>query len=339
MEADGLQPRFTVVFDREGYSPDLFEELQQRRIAVLCYHRYPRGDWGPEEFRPYTVTLAHGERVNMQLAERETRLPQGLAIREVRKRNENGEQISIVTTHRRLEISVLAAALFARWAQENFFRYMRQHYALDALCEFGSEAISDAEITVNPAWRTMNSDVRRRHAELRKERARFAAVSLTEPLSDAEVERYSSGQARQQEKIEQLQRELDQIKKQRKATPHHIPVKDLPEKDRFNRLLPERKHFIDTIKMISYRAETSLVSIVREKLGRADDARRLLLQIFDTEVDLVPDLQAHTLTVRLHHLTQAAHDEVARHLCEQLNETETIFPDTILRMIFKVGSA
>ncbi len=160
-----------------------------------------------------------------------------------------------------------------------------------------------------------------------------------EPLSEAEVARYAAGQAQQQEKIEQLQRQLDLIKTERKATAHHIPVKDLPEKDRFTRLLPERKHFIDTIKMISYRAETSLVSIVREKMARADDARCLLQQIFATEVDLVPDLQSHTLTVTLHHLTQAAHDQVARHLCEKLNETETVFPDTQLRLVFKIGSA
>ena len=185
----------------------------------------------------------------------------------------------------------------------------------------------------------MNNEVRKRHAALRKERARFAAVSLTEPLSESEVARYTTGQAQQQEKIEQLQRELDQIKKQRKSTPHHIPVKELSEKDRFTRLLPERKHFIDTIKMIAYRAETSMVSIVREKLARADDARSLLLQILNTEVDLAPDLQTNTLTVKLHHLTQAAHDEVARHLCQQLNETETLFPDTNLRLVFKVGSA
>jgi len=71
----------------------------------------------------------------------------------------------------------------------------------------------------------------------------------------------------------------------------------MAETDRFTRLLPERKHFIDTIKMIAYRAETSMVSIVREKLARADDARSLLLQILNTEVDLAPDLQTNTLTV------------------------------------------
>lgn len=339
MEADPWQPRFTVVFDREGYSPDLFEELQQRRIAVLSYHRYPRGDWEAMEFQEHTVELVNGERVPMQLAERETRLSKGLEIREVRKLSPDGQQISLLTTHRRLEITTLAASLFARWSQENFFRYMRQHYALDALVERGSQAVSDTEVTVNPAWRTLNNEVRKQHVVLRKERARFAAVSLTEPLSEPEVARYAAGQAQQQDKIEQLQRRLDLIKTERKATAHHIPVKDLPEKDRFTRLLPERKHFIDTIKMISYRAETSLVSIVREKMARADDARCLLQQIFATEVDLVPDLQARTLTITLHHLTQAAHDQVARHLCEQLNETETVFPDTQLRLVFKIGSA
>ena len=71
-----------------------------------------------------------------------------------------------------------------------------------------------------------------------------------------------------------------------------------------------------------------MVEILREKMSRVDDARALLRQIYDTECDLAPDLQAVTLTVRLHHLTQAAHDQVVGHLFDQLNETETVFPDT-----------
>ena len=92
MDADPLTPRFTVVFDRETYSPDLFEELQQRRIAVLSYHRYPGEDWGAAEFEAQTVTLANGEIVEMKLAERGTRLPKGLWIREVRKWTSTGER-------------------------------------------------------------------------------------------------------------------------------------------------------------------------------------------------------------------------------------------------------
>jgi len=338
MENDTLTPRFTVVFDREGYSPDLFEALQARRIAVLSYHRYPGEDWEAREFQSQEVTLSNGERVQMNLAERGTRLPKGLWIREVRKLTASGEQISLVSTHGRLEAGALAAALFARWAQENFFRYMRQNYALDRLVEYGDEDISDTEVAVNTAWQTLNREVRKQHEALKKARAQFAAASLTEPVSDAAVTRFTLAQGEQQETIEQRQRQLEELRRQRKATPHHIPVKDLPEGVRFTRLLPERKHFIDTIKMISYRAETSMAGILREKMARADDARALLRQIYDTECDLIPDPQAGTLTVMLHHLTQAAHDQVLRHLCDQLNETETLFPNTQLRLFFTVGS-
>ena len=69
------------------------------------------------------------------------------------------------------------------------------------------------------------------------------------------------------------------IEQQRKNTEHHIPVKSLPEEDRFTRLRTERKHFVDTIKMIAYRAETSLASLLREHLVRSDDARALLRHI------------------------------------------------------------
>ena len=87
-----------------------------------------------------------------------------------------------------------------------------------------------------------------------------------------------------------------------------MPSGELPEPERFLRLLPERKHFLDTNKMIAYRAETALVSVLREWLACEDDARALLRHILRNGADLVPDFLAKTLTVRLHHLAQNAHD-------------------------------
>ena len=57
------------------------------------------------------------------------------------------------------------------------------------------------------------------------------------------------------------------------------------------------------------------------------------------EVDLTPDLAAKTLTVRLHCFSHNARDIAVRHLCEQLNDTETIFPGTDLRVVYEqIGS-
>ena len=135
--------------------------------------------------------------------------------------------------------------------------------------------------------------------------------------------------------------EIDKLKQLRKNTQHHIPVNSLPpEEDRFTCLRTERKHFIDTLKTIAYRAESSMASLLCEHLARgADDARALLRQIFQTEADLTPDLAANTLTVRLHHLTQATHDQAIEHLLANLNATQTVFPGTSLTLIFKLGSS
>jgi hypothetical protein len=36
MQDDPHPHRFTLVLDREGYSPEFFSQMKQRRIARLC---------------------------------------------------------------------------------------------------------------------------------------------------------------------------------------------------------------------------------------------------------------------------------------------------------------
>jgi hypothetical protein len=341
MAEDPRAPRFTVIVDREGYSPDLFLDWQKERIAALTYHRYPDGeDWRAEEFQEQTVKLVNGETVRMKLAERGTHVGKrpGLWVREVRKLAADGHQVSIVSTNFTGDAASQAVALMARWSQENFFKYMREHFGLDALVQYGTEEIPAAFTVLNPAWRVLDGEVRKKQAERKSLQKLQRNVGLTQPLSEAAVRSYEQHQGQVQECIEQLQPELEQLKKRRRQTPRQISVQDLPEPDRFTRLRTERKYFLDTLKMIAYRAETSMASTIRETLKRTDDARALLRQIYDTEVDLVPDLAAKTLTVRLHHLTQAAHDAAVRYLCEELTATETIFPGTDLRLVYELGS-
>jgi hypothetical protein len=341
MAADPWVPRFTLIYDREAYSPDLFMELRKERIAALTYHRYPDGeDWRAEEFQEQAVKLVSGETVRMKLAERGTHVGKrpGLWVREVRKLAADGHQVSIVSTNFTGDAASQAVALMARWSQENFFKYMREHFGLDALVQYGTEEIPATVTVLNPAWRKLDGEVRKKHAEWKSLQKLQQNVGLAQPLSEAAVRHYEQHQGELQERIEQLQSTLDQLKQRRKQTPRQIPVQELPEADRFTRLRTERKYFLDTIKMIAYRAETSMASTVREKLKRSDDARALLRQIYHTEVDLIPDLEAKTLTVCLHHLTQAAHDTAVRYLCEELTATETIFPGTDLRLVYKLGS-
>jgi len=82
-----------------------------------------------------------------------------------------------------------------------------------------------------------------------------------------------------------------------------------------------------------------MAQIVRRKMSRHDDARSLLRAVYNTEVDLLPDEQAKTLTVRPHPLANTSSDEALRHLCAEVNATETQFPGTELRLIYELVSA
>ncbi len=205
MDADPRVPRMTVIFDREGYSPDLFLELQKERFAALTYHRYPEGEWAAEEFQEQAVKLASGETVWMKLAERGTRVGKrpGLWVREVRKVAADGHQVSVVSTNFLGDAASQAVALMARWSQENFFKYMREHFGLDALVQYGTEEIPATVTVLNPAWREMDRKVRQKNLELKGYQHLQKSLSLPEPLSEPAVRHYEQQQGQLQERIEQ----------------------------------------------------------------------------------------------------------------------------------------
>jgi hypothetical protein len=339
LEADPLQHRFTLVFDREGYSPEFLLRMKVLRIACLTYHKFPGEDWPAEEFAPVQVRLPSGEVVTMDLAERGTCLTNGLWVRELRKRTERGHQTAILCTDYRSEAAPLALAMFARWSQENFFKYARENFGLDRLVDYGTEEISDPLRGVNPDYRHLDGRVRSVTGKLTRGLAKFAALTLEEPIEPKHVEPFMRRKAALKEEIETLKNELETLKAKRKETPHHVRIDELPQEARFRQLSTQSKHLVDTIKMIAYRAETAMANTLREHLERPDEARRLLRALYITEVDLLPDPKTGTLTVRLHHGANAATDQVIEKLCKEINATETVFPRTNLRLVLKLGSA
>jgi len=335
LAADPWRARLTLVFDRAGYSPDFFQRQWQQRIAVLTYHKFPEGEWPLEEFTTRKVRLVSGEQVELSLAERGVRLSNGFWVREVRQREGSGQQVSMLSSDFRRDLSGVAVGLFARWCQENFFQYMGRHYGLDRLIEYGTEPLPETTVVVNPAWRRLDQTVRRARAGLVRTQAQFGALSLPADAEPQAAARYEQHKGQLLEQITQQETQLAEWKRQRKEMPPHLTLKDLPEKERFSQLRTTKKHFVDTIKLIAYRAETALVQLMREKLARTDDARALVRQVLTSAADLSPDPAHKTLTVRLHRLSSAIHDAALEHLCAELTATETVFPGTDLRLIYE----
>jgi hypothetical protein len=122
-----------------------------------------------------------GETVTLELAERGSLVGSGqdaLWMREVRKLTDGGHQVSLISTVFDLPLTELAARLFTRWCQENFLRYMMQHFALDLLREYGLAPVGDTEKVINPAWRELAKRRSAANGKLTRRRAKFAALEL-----------------------------------------------------------------------------------------------------------------------------------------------------------------
>ena len=342
LAANRYRARFVIVFDREGYSPGFFKEMwQTHRIACITYHKYPKDDWPTIEFFEIETTLPNGERVSLKLAERGVWIgdkKSGLWLREIRKLTENGHQVSLISTVFGEAALDDAVRLFSRWSQENFLRYMMEHFAIDLLNEYRTEEIPETKRpVVNPKWRELDRRKRSVKSKLTHRQARFAALTLHPESDEGACAKWEKCKAQLVEAIEQFEKELTKINDELKTTPGHLKWEDLPASEKFKRLAPSRKQLVDTVKMIAYRAETAMGSIVRETLARTDDCRSLLRDLFRSEADLLPDVERGFLRVQVHPMSNPRSNKAIARLLEHLNATEFTYPGTKLRLIYSLA--
>lgn len=331
--------RFSMVFDREGYSPKFFKEMWEKRIACHTYRKYVQDSWPEYEFEEKEVVFPNGEKGKMKLAERGVYFKEPkLWVREVRKLNDSGHQTALITTDYLHDTAQVAGTMFSRWSQENFFKYMMQHYGIDRLIGYGVEEMDETVKVVNPAYRDVESQIRSKNAKLSRRQAEYGTFILESEIEESKVQEYVQKKSELKEIIETLQKEIEVLKTQRKGIDKHISFSQLPKTDQFKVLKKSGKQFIDTIKMIAYRAETAMANILREYIGKKDEARTLVRQILMTDADIEPDEKQGILKVKLHNMTNPHHNQYVLNLCEILNESETIFPGTNLRLVYDMVS-
>src|SRR5262249_37373737 len=150
--------RVTLCFDREGWSPKFFRECPGAGFDVLTYRRGPYAAWHRRAFRPVTATV-DGREIAYTLAERVVDVLPDFRMREVRRLCDDGHQTAIVTTRYDLPLPIVAYRMFERWTQENFFRYMRQHFALDALLTYAVEPADPERTIPNPARKALRKQL------------------------------------------------------------------------------------------------------------------------------------------------------------------------------------
>jgi hypothetical protein len=332
----GAGRRVTVVFDREGWSPKWFKELEETGFDVLTYRKGSYRQWPRAWFRMVVGEVA-GRRVEYELAERTVRVHRGWKMREVRRLRSDGLQTAVLTTRKDLRALEVAWRMFERWRQENFFRYMREHFAFDALVERGAETVEAGRTVVNPKRRRLDKELAKVRAELRRLESEYGQQALDNKESRRPTARgFKIANGKLGNRIRELRAEYERLLALRRQQPKRVAVQDLDEEDRIVQLKPEAKHLSDTIKMLAYRAETALVRLLEPGYARSEEEGRAVVREFlRSPADVLPDTQAGLLRVRLHGMPNGRSNIALAQLCQRLNAAQVKYPDTELTLHFE----
>jgi transposase len=327
--------RVTIVFDRGGWSPKLFDTMIKDGFDLLTYRKGRCRRINEQRFIRRHAEL-DGCWVDYLLHDQPVRFLKGkLRLRQVTRLCDNGHQTHVITSRCDLRDIEVAYRMFERWRQENFFKYMREEFLLDALVDYRIEPEDPTRTIPNPERRALDKEIRTARADLgRLEREYGAAAADNAEQRRPTMRGFKIAHGRLGKQMRTARDHVARLSEQRRDVAKRVEVRDLSERA-VVKLATERKHLTDIIKMVAYQAESDLVTLLRPHYARVDqEGRTLLHELFAAAGDIrVSDSELH---ITLAPLSSPHRTHAAQALCEMLDQTATIFPGSRLRIRFSV---
>jgi transposase len=344
----GDDRRVLVGFDRGGWSPTLFADLDAAGFDTLTWRKGATADIDEHAFAEHSHTDEHGRTHTWRLADTVIELDiadgprkgEVFAMRQISLFNTAAtRQMHILTTRADLPAAEIRYRMGSRWRQENHYRYARIHFDLDSHDTYRAGEDDPTRMVPNPAKKPAYRDV---------EKAR-RALHLAETASDAALLAAHSPQpgtsvVLTNEMINTINADvhaaetaLDAALAAHQAIPARVPLAEVNPGQQV--LDTETKLIHHAIRIAAFNTAQSLARAILTGTGytRADDeAHTLIRTALAGSGDIIPDHD--TLHIRLDPLPAPRHTAAIDELCKALNDTNTVYPGTGLTLRYSIKS-
>jgi hypothetical protein len=339
--------RVTVCFDRGGWSPALFADITSAGFDLLTYRKGPAPDLPAAAFTTITCTDDRGRAHEYQLADTTVALEiaegprkgQTVSLRQVTRRvpGRRGiiRQVHTLTSRTDLPAGEACWRMSSRWREENYFRYARTHFALDALDSYAAVPDDPDRLVPSPAKKAAAARVRRAEtAAGAAEASRDASLLELRSPAPGHAALVTNQQVNKlNAPVQAAHDELQAAEAAAAATPARVRLGDLAPD--MVRLDAETKQITHAIRMAAYNAETILARALDGHYARArDEAYALIREALATSGDIHP--RPGQLLIRLDPLTAPRRTQALAALCDQINQAGCTYPGTGLAIRYEV---
>lgn len=326
----------TIVFDRGGWSPKLFKAIIANGWDILTYRKGKTRVLPRKAFQEYEGTI-EGRSVKYQLADKHTKFLSGkLKLRQITVLGEDGYQMNILTNREDVPALEVAYRMFDRWRQENYFKYMEEEFALDALVEYGTEDADPNRMVPNPERKAIDRELNEARADLAKLERTYGAAAFDNKEDQRRTMRgfkIATG-GTIGKPLREAREKIQAILMRRKFIPTRVTV-SVALKNTPVRLRKETKRLSDIFKMVAYRTESALVDLLRPHYSRTEREGRTLIA---TALNSAATVTLHEgeLRVMLAALSSPHRTKAIQAVCDEVNRVGACFPGSTLRLRYEV---
>lgn len=329
--------KLIVVFDREGYSAELYRYLEgkdqgegKRRALFISWAKYADkwvNDLAEEHFNQVArVTYEIQKPEAIPYLETTRAMSKYGKIRAVVIQSGADKKRSAIYTNGRVEevgAERIVQLLCRRWGEENAIKELLHQHLINYTPGYFTEDLEKQPLVDNPQARPLKQQRAGLVSELNRLKIQLADHLLEraankrprKPRSQKEV---LDDIAVVESKILLTDQQLDKL-------PAEIPFDEAHAGEKLLRLNHEKKRFLDCIKVFACNLQAQMC--------------RLLLKHYDWRKEVLPalamivertgyvKLEAGRLEVTLRRFNNREIDYAARHLCEDLNSMRPVTPD------------
>lgn len=314
-----------MVFDREGYGAEFFNELVENQICFVTWDKYvdarkldafkPEMFSGSFEFNDKKYRIFEGEKTFTH--QRQPGHEEQFSLRCIYIWNVSSDRRTCAlasVSADKLSTQECALAILSRWgASENTFKHLLDKHPLHYQPGFEMVESEKQEIS-NPQYKQKQKKLSRLKTALNKNYKKFSK-SKEVFNKDGRI-RQNSAHHNLKHQIENQEAEIKDLKQQIKQTPEKIDICSLEDYSCFKRICNESKNLFDFATSSVWNARKQMVEWLLPYYENKNEYVDLFYAIANCQGWIKSD--KHQVTVRLEPLEQYSRRAAQQQLCRKL---------------------
>jgi hypothetical protein len=328
--SDQVVDDLILVFDREGYSAELYRFIdgrdrkdKKRRAFFISWAKYSDkwvNDIAEDRFDK-SVEVKYEIQGSKEIKYFQTKRTMNKygVIRAVVVQSGRIKKRSVIYTNamdNEIDAEKIIELLCRRWGEENLIKELLLKHLINYSPGYVFEELEEQPLVDNPEIKQLKKEKAGKATELHKLKLQLADWILKQP-DEAAFEDLKKTKIQLLADIAKADNEILLLKQQIDKTPTKLRFDQVHDGEKLLKLNYEKKRFLDCIKVFVYNMEKKMCGLLLNYYDKPKEILPALSMIVGRGGHI--KLEAGELKVQLRRFINPEIDYAARHICEDLN--------------------